>query len=70
MILLHIVDTPEPVEKGIVFELLVDDVMKAISSIKENQGIIIQEPINREWGVKEAVISDPDGYKIWIVQDL
>ncbi|MUK89287.1 hypothetical protein GMD78_12985 [Ornithinibacillus sp. L9] len=69
-ILLHIIDKPEPVEKGMVIELLVDDVQSAVSSIKKAGGEIVQEPINREWGVKEAVIADPDGYKIWIVQNL
>lgn len=69
-ILLHIIDQPEPVEKGIVIELLVDDVISAVSSIKEAGGLIVQEPINREWGVKEAIIADPDGYKVWLVQSL
>ncbi|SDN93552.1 VOC family protein [Tenuibacillus multivorans] len=69
-ILLHIMDEPEPVEKGMVIELLVDDLTSAVSSIKNAGGEIVQVPIDREWGVKEAVIADPDGYKIWIVQTL
>ncbi|GGA67921.1 VOC family protein [Ornithinibacillus halotolerans] len=67
-ILLHIIDEPEPVEKGIVIEFLVDDVHFAVSSIQEAGYDIVQAPIDRDWGVKEAVIADPDGYKIWIVQ--
>ncbi|UFT98463.1 VOC family protein [Radiobacillus kanasensis] len=69
-IMLHIIDEPEPVEKGIVIELLLDDVHAAVSSIRKAGGEIVQEPIDREWGVKEAVIADPDGYKIWIVESL
>ena len=69
-ILLHVMDEPEPAEKGMVMELLVDDVKAAVSSIKEAGGEVSQEPIDREWGVIEAVIVDPDGYKIWISQPL
>ncbi len=69
-VLLHLIDEPEPVEKGIVIEFEVDDVNKTVISIKEAGGQIIQEPIDREWGVKEAVIADPDGYNIWIVEPL
>lgn len=46
-IMLHIIDQPEPVEKWIVIEFQVDDIMLAISSIKEAGGIIIQEPIKQ-----------------------
>lgn len=69
-ILLHVIDQPEPVEKGIVIELLVDDVVSAITSIKEAGGLVAQEPIDRDWGVKEAVIVDPNGYKLWISQPI
>lgn len=69
-IMLHIIDEPEPVEKGVIFELLADNVTEAVASIKSAGGKIVQEPVDREWGVKEAVISDPDGYRIWIVQPL
>lgn len=69
-ILLHIIDEPEPVEKGMVIELLVDNVESAVSSIRKACGEIVQEPIDRDWGVREAVIADPDRYKLWIVQTL
>lgn len=69
-ILLHVIDQPEPVEKGIVIELSVDDVVTAITSIKEAGGLVAQEPIDRDWGVKEAVIVDPNGYKLWISQPI
>ncbi|WP_147210503.1 VOC family protein [Oceanobacillus sojae] len=69
-ILLHLIDEPEPVEKGVVIEFLVNDVTSAISSMKRKHTEVIQEPVNRPWGVKEAVISDPDGYRIWIVENL
>ena len=63
-ILLHVIDQPEPVE------LSVDDVVSAITSIKEAGGLVAQEPIDRDWGVKEAVIVDPNGYKLWISQPI
>jgi predicted enzyme related to lactoylglutathione lyase len=69
-VLLHTVDAPEPSDKGMVIELLVDDVDKAVSSIKSAGGEIAQEPINQDWGVREAVVTDPDGYKIWLAQGL
>ncbi|TFJ93917.1 VOC family protein [Lentibacillus salicampi] len=69
-IMLHIIDEPEPVEKGVTFELMTDDVTAAVQSIKSGSGKIVQEPVDRDWGVKEAVIADPDGYWIWVVQPL
>lgn len=51
-------------------ELSVDDVVSAITSIKEAGGLVAQEPIDRDWGVKEAVIVDPNGYKLWISQPI
>jgi predicted enzyme related to lactoylglutathione lyase len=69
-ILLHTVDAPEPSDKGMVIELLVDDVDAAVSSIKTDGGEIVKGPINQDWGVREAVIVDPDGYKIWLAQRL
>lgn len=57
-------------KKGIVIELSVDDVVSAITSIKEAGGLVAQEPIDRDWGVKEAVIVDPNGYKLWISQPI
>ncbi|MFD1413634.1 VOC family protein [Oceanobacillus jeddahense] len=67
-ILLHIIDEPEPVEKGIVIEFLVDNVISAVSSLRNRNVEIVQDPTDRPWGVKETVIADPDGYKIWIVE--
>ncbi|WP_164669504.1 VOC family protein [Virgibacillus doumboii] len=69
-VMLHIIDEPEPVEKGIVFELITDDVAQAVASVKSAGGEMVQEPVDREWGVKEAVIGDPDGYRIWVVEPL
>ncbi len=69
-ILLHIVDESEPVDKGIVIELLVDRLEEAVQSIRNAGFEIIQEPVDREWGVKEAIVADPDGYKIWLAEPL
>ena len=41
-----------------------------MTAIRNAGGKIVQEPIDREWGVKEAVIADPDGHKIWLVEPL
>lgn len=67
-ILLHTAEDPEPSDKGMVMELLVDDVDAAVSSIKSANGEIVQHPVHQDWGVREAVIADPDGYKIWLAQ--
>lgn len=69
-ILLHVIDDPEPVEKGMVIEFLVKDVSSAVSSLRNRKIEIVQDPIERPWGVKEAVIADPDGYRIWIVETI
>ncbi len=69
-LMLHIADEPTPVDYGVAIEFLVDDVEEAVTSIREAGGTIIQEPIDREWGVKEAIIADPDGHKIWLVTPL
>mgnify|MGYP001492338034 CR=1 FL=1 len=68
--LLHVAAEPNPVDHGIAIEFLVDDVVNAVTAIRETGGTIVQEPIDREWGVKEAVIADPDGHKIWLVEPL
>lgn len=67
-VMLHTIDKPEPVETGIVIELMVDDLIACVTAVKHADGTIIQEPVKREWGVIEAVIADPDGYRIWVVQ--
>lgn len=69
-ILLHVAEEPEITDKGMVMYLSVDDVVSAVNYIKEAGFKIYQEPIERDWGVKEAVIVDPDGYKIWLAQPL
>ncbi|WP_139089134.1 VOC family protein [Oceanobacillus oncorhynchi] len=53
-----------------VIEFLVNDVSSAVSSLRNRNVKIIQDPIERPWGVKEAVIADPDGYRIWIVETI
>src|SRR5699024_12508313 len=52
----------------IVIELMVGDLIACVTAVKHADGTIIQEPVKREWGVIEAVIADPDGYRIWVVQ--
>ena len=69
-LLLHPIDKPEPVENGLVMELAVDNVDAAVSAVASSIGGVTQQPVDREWGVREAVIVDPDGYRIWLVQPL
>ncbi|MCU9614714.1 VOC family protein [Caldibacillus lycopersici] len=69
-ILLHSSDKTEPVDYGISFDILVDDVDLLIETVKQAGTTILQEPINREWGVREAIIADPDGYKLWFIQTI
>ncbi len=69
-LMLHTADEPQPVDYGVSIEFLIDDVVGAVTAIRNAGGKIVQEPIDREWGVKEAVIADPDGHKIWLVEPL
>src|SRR5690625_3683212 len=52
-VLLHTVDAPQPSDKGMVIELLVDDVEAAVSFIKSAGGEILRLPVNQDWGVRE-----------------
>ncbi len=69
-LMLHLTDEPEPTDHGIGLDFKVNDVEALITAIKEMGAVIVQEPIEREWGVKEAVIADPDGYKLWVVEPM
>lgn len=69
-LLLHPIEKPEPVENGLVIELAVDNVDAAASAVGSSAGHVMQQPVDREWGVREAVVVDPDGYRIWLVQPL
>jgi predicted enzyme related to lactoylglutathione lyase len=69
-LLLHPIEKPEPVENGLVMELAVDNVDAAASAVASSAGRVMQQPVDREWGVREAVMVDPDGYRIWLVQPL
>lgn len=69
--MLHPGEIPEPAASGIGLTLAVDDAEGLVSAVKASEtGKIVQEPADREWGVREAVIEDPDGYHIWFVQKL
>ncbi len=69
-LMLHSTAEPEPADYGIGLDFQVDDAEAAIAAIRGAGGRIVQEPIIREWGVKEAVIADPDGYKLWVVEPM
>lgn len=67
-LMLHLTNEPKPADHGIGLDFQVDDVEALVSAAKEMGAVIVQEPIEREWGVKEAVIADPDGHKLWFVE--
>ncbi|WP_176222048.1 VOC family protein [Tuberibacillus sp. Marseille-P3662] len=69
-LLLHPTEQPEPVANGLTIEISVDNVDAVIEAIRTSKGRVVQEPVDREWGVREAVIEDPDAYRIWIVQSI
>jgi len=69
-LLLHPIGKPEPVENGLVVELAVDNVDAVVAAVSGSAGRVVQQPIDREWGVREAIIVDPDGYRLWLVQPL
>lgn len=69
-LMLHLTNEPKPADHGIGLDFQVDDVEALVSAAKEMGAVIVQEPIEREWGVKEAVIADPDGHKLWFVEPI
>lgn len=69
-VMLHIADHPEPVEHGIVIELAVENLENCLAAVKPSKGRIVQQATERPWGVREAVICDPDGYRFWLVEPI
>ena len=70
-IMLHISEITEPVENGLAIDLTVDNVDALVASVEKSDfGKVVQQPVHREWGVKEAVLEDPDGYLLWFTQPL
>lgn len=45
------------------------DIEKSIEDIKTLGHFVITEPTNSEWG-KRAVIEDPDGYKVELIENI
>lgn len=69
-ILLHYSPLPQPTNAAISIDFEVEDVEEAVSIIEEAGYKVTQGPIVQEWGVKEAIVTDPDGHKIWLVEHL
>lgn len=65
--------TKEPVNpnNSIGIEFSVDNVNALVEKVKHEEiGKVVQEPVDREWGVREAIVKDPDGYEVWFTQRL
>ena len=69
-LMLHHTSEPEPADHGIGLDFRVNDIEAMVSALREAGVLIVQDPIEREWGVKEAVIADPDGYKLWVIEPI
>ena len=69
-LMLHLTSEPEPADHGIGLDLKVNAIEAMVSVLREAGVLIVQNPIEREWGVKEAVIADPDGYKLWVIEPI
>ncbi|KYD08308.1 VOC family protein [Caldibacillus debilis] len=70
-LMLHPSEKPNPVTAGLSVDFSVDDVDALVSAVKSaGIGRVVQEPVDREWGVREAIIEDPDGYQFWCNQPL
>lgn len=69
ILMLHPTDEDIPAKSGIEIEFRVDHVKNLVEKVKQSGlGKIIQEPIDREWGVREVIIEDPNGYEIWFTE--
>lgn len=51
---------------GVRLGFSVDDVDAYMNSMVEAGGLILQEPMDSEWG-RRAVVADPDGHKVELV---
>ncbi|WP_051807607.1 VOC family protein [Actinoplanes subtropicus] len=49
-----------------VTQVFVDDVVAACGRAAEAGGTVLEEPRERPWGVREAVLADPEG-QTWVV---
>ena len=56
-------------KNGIGIEFRADHLMNLVDKVKKaGLGKVVQEPVDRDWGVRETVIEDPDGYEIWFTE--
>ena len=70
-IMLHPEEAAAGNKNGIGIEFSVDNVDALVEKVgQSNLGKVVQEPVVREWGVREAIVEDPDGYEIWFTQQL
>ena len=53
---------------GCTFALLVDDAADATRKLREQGSVVLQEPRQEPIGAVLAVISDPDGYRIHLLE--
>ncbi len=58
----------EPREGEPILELVVDDVEAACDELKAEGVRVVEGPRDTRWGAKVAVIADPDGNRIALVQ--
>jgi len=69
-ILLHPWDKPTTSPYGIVVEFEYDDVDEVVNRARDAGYVVLQEPTDLWFGVREACVQDPDGHNIWLVQPL
>lgn len=68
-VMIHPTEEPVNTNNGISIEFTVDNVNALIEKVQqEGIGKVVQEPVDREWGVREAIVEDPDGYQVWFTQ--
>ncbi len=65
--LLHASDSPEPMNLGM-FE--VDDVDALVEQARAAGYQVTTEPRDTPWGEREAAVSDPDGYGLYLTGPL
>ena len=65
---LHERDT-EPSDRAVALSFAVDDLGRTCHVWENAQGTVIDPPADQPWGERMAMVRDPDGHLVCLVQD-
>lgn len=64
---LHERDT-EPSDRAVALSVVVEDLDRVCSMWESVQGALVDPPADRPWGERMAMVRDPDGHLVCLVQ--